>query len=200
MGKLWIPTYSGLALDPLNPDPSQIALDDIARGLSNCCRYAGQIGKFYSVAEHSVRLSMAAKSILAEFPAPKGAHTHTALMHDAAEAYLTDMTTPVKNLEASAPYREIEGRILEVILQRFGIPPVGNHMDAMDKAMVWTEAHYAGLYPYPDNLPAMDASLQRLGLRIFSVQETHSWGWSPTYAKAQFLNMAAGLGIKDPER
>lgn len=54
----WLPVHGGgrITFPPL---PSQIRIEDVAHGLSNDCRYAGQI-KFYSVAEHTARMAMAA--------------------------------------------------------------------------------------------------------------------------------------------
>ncbi len=50
----WLGTNSGKKVDLLHPDPSQICLEDIAHGLSNLCRFNGQINRFFSVAEHSM--------------------------------------------------------------------------------------------------------------------------------------------------
>ena len=53
----WIQTFTGKWLDLNSPDPSQINIEDIAHDLSMLCRFNGQCTKFYSVAEHSVRMS-----------------------------------------------------------------------------------------------------------------------------------------------
>ena len=88
-----IKTWSGMMLDPTDPDPSQIRIDDIAHALSNICRYGGHIPEFYSVAEHSIYVMLRVWSM--------GITDHRvllmALLHDAEEAYLGDMPSPIKH-------------------------------------------------------------------------------------------------------
>ena len=110
-----IETYTGRFVDLLNPQPEQICLEDIAVGLSNTCRFAGQVTRFYSVAEHSVRCCN-------EFAWP--AHRRAALFHDAHEAYTGDITAPMKKvLEDTAPgvLAEMQQRLDIAIAQRFGV-------------------------------------------------------------------------------
>ena len=57
MTKHWIQTHSGLAFDLLDPKPDQINIHDIANALSKLCRFTGHVKQFYSVAEHSIRVS-----------------------------------------------------------------------------------------------------------------------------------------------
>src|ERR1700710_1218663 len=70
---------SGAVFDFLDPWSSEFTLEDIAHGLANICRYAGQCRSFYSVAEHSIHVSQTATGF-----------EYEALMHDAAEAFLGD--------------------------------------------------------------------------------------------------------------
>jgi uncharacterized protein len=104
--------HSGALFDFLNPEASKFTIEDIAHGLSNICRYAGQCSRFYSVAEHSVYVSETAKGF--EYPA---------LMHDAAEAFLGDVSGPLKRLVPE--FKKIEIEIERVIFSRFGLewPP-----------------------------------------------------------------------------
>ncbi len=58
----YIYTASGVRFYPLDPRVEDFRVEDVARGLSNECRYAGQLAfdtgyHFYSVAEHSVIVS-----------------------------------------------------------------------------------------------------------------------------------------------
>jgi hypothetical protein len=103
---------SGATLDFRNPRSSDFTIDDIAHGLSNICRYAGQCNYFYSVAEHSLFVSeMAAPTLKL-----------VALMHDAAEAFVGDVSAPLKQLLPE--YRRIEATVQGAILARFGLPEV----------------------------------------------------------------------------
>src|ERR1700734_2059257 len=77
--------HSGAWFDFAAPHSSRFTIEDIAHGLANICRYSGQCNRFYSVAEHSVLVSEIAVGFELE-----------ALMHDAAEAFLGDITRPLK--------------------------------------------------------------------------------------------------------
>ncbi len=107
--EVWITTYLGEKFNPLDPDKSKIHLSDIAHGLSNTCRYSGQCKFFYSVAQHSVLLARS----LPEHMRP------TALLHDAAEAYLTDIPSLIK--PALCGYKAIENNLLYAIFDKFGM-------------------------------------------------------------------------------
>lgn len=108
----WIYTNSGKHFNLINPYPGQICIDDIACGLSNICRFTGQLNEFYSVAQHSV---LASHIVLPEF-------AFEALMHDAQEAYLGDVSSPLKGLLPD--YRRIE-RVVEIMIRtNYGLPVV----------------------------------------------------------------------------
>lgn len=100
-------TYHGTYFDFLNPQNSAIDIVDIAHALSNICRFAGHTSKFYSVAEHSVHVSYLVPPELAL----------DALMHDAAEAYIGDVSSPLKALLPE--YKSIERKIEHVIRRHF---------------------------------------------------------------------------------
>ena len=114
-----IQTFSGLRFNPLGPDPSQIAIVDIAQALGNMCRFGGHCRSFYSVAQHSC--------LLADLVAAEGggrADQLWALLHDAAEAYLVDLPHPLKHRsDLGERFQAVEGQLQRVILQRFGLPP-----------------------------------------------------------------------------
>lgn len=100
---------SGAWFDLLAPEMSTFTIEDIAHGLAHTCRYAGQSKGFYSVAEHSLLVSAAAEG-----------HALEGLMHDAAEAFLGDVTRPLKQLLPD--YRRIEKSVETAICERFGVP------------------------------------------------------------------------------
>lgn len=102
-------TASGLVFDYQNPDVSQIRIEDIAHALSMTCRFAGHTKTFYSVAEHSVRVSW----ICSREDALWG------LLHDASEAYVTDIPTPLKRLLPA--FKDIENHVMATIADRFGL-------------------------------------------------------------------------------
>ena len=103
-------TIHGFIVDILNPDPFAIYLPDIAHGLSMQCRFGGHTARHYSVAEHSWWVS--------KLCAPE--YALQGLLHDATEAYLCDIPTPIKRLLPD--YYTLEHRLWEVIADKFGVP------------------------------------------------------------------------------
>lgn len=88
-----IQTYSGAAYNFADPDPATIKFEDIAHALSNMCRFAGHVRRFYSVAEHSVFVSM-----ILEAEGYGEGWQRAGLLHDAHEAYVWDAPRPFKPL------------------------------------------------------------------------------------------------------
>lgn len=106
----WMETFTGRRYYPANPRAHDVDILDIAHHLSMECRFTGAVSRFYSVAEHSVYVSLIVP--------PE--HALVALMHDATEAYLKDMSRPVKR---SLPdYRRLERLNWTVIAPVFGLP------------------------------------------------------------------------------
>lgn len=100
----WTQTYSGVKWDLLNPKAEDVNFIDIAEALGKLCRFNGHTQKFYSVAEHCCHAYDVA---LALHPDDKQLHL-AALLHDAHEAYIGDMTTPVANLLTRLPgFKEV---------------------------------------------------------------------------------------------
>jgi hypothetical protein len=91
--------------------PADIYIEDIAHHLAFECRYGGGVRKHYSVAEHSVNVS---KRVPQEY-------AKEALLHDASEAYLKDVTSGLKNMPGMAWYRDIEKHFQTIIYETFGI-------------------------------------------------------------------------------
>lgn len=108
-GEATIKTFSGITFSFLDPKPNMVQIDDIAQGLSNVCRFAGQSSEFYSVAQHSVLVSRLVPKPLARW----------GLLHDAAEAYIGDMARPLKR--CLPEYKKIELGIMRVIVYRFDL-------------------------------------------------------------------------------
>jgi 5'-nucleotidase len=131
MSKAWIETYTGLKFDVLNPKPEQITIADIAHALSQVCRFAGHTKYFYSVGQHSY---------LGSFLVPSE-DALWFLLHDASEAYVGDMSSPLKHLTAAGDaYRPVEQKIMRVICKKFELSesqPASVHV--ADTAMLYAE-------------------------------------------------------------
>lgn len=111
-------TYSGLYLDILNPKPEDILLTDIAHHLSLLCRFNGACSQFYSVAEHCLLASQYCDFIVPPLLRNRELRA-AALLHDAAEAYLGDLISPLKKVLPQ--FKVIEDRLQNVIYERFNI-------------------------------------------------------------------------------
>ena len=101
---------SGRYLDLLDPKPTDIRIEDIAHALAHLCRFGGHTKGFHSVAAHSMLVSANVPVDLAL----------AGLLHDAAEAYLGDISTPVKRIIDSPNFVAVEDRLNCVIAERFG--------------------------------------------------------------------------------
>lgn len=127
-----IRTASGTIIDLRNPTIAMIKTEDIAVGLSNICRFGGQIYQHYSVLSHSLLVML-----LAPQPLWKAA-----LLHDAAEAYLGDVVTPLKNI-LGAQYRELEERCMSTICMKYRISQWElDQVKAFDKKALLMEDEY----------------------------------------------------------
>ena len=126
----WVETYTGKKFRFMNPSPEDIDIVDIAHALSMTCRFGGHCKKFYSVAEHSIHVSV--------LVAGSAKIALSGLLHDAAEAYLSDICAPVKGFLPR--YKEIESSLLGAILAKFGLPrKVSAEIKLVDRRMCITE-------------------------------------------------------------
>ncbi|QDF14290.1 phosphohydrolase [Dinoroseobacter phage vB_DshS-R4C] len=173
--------YAERYMDLTRPTPEDIHLGDIARALSRLCRYTGHGARFYSVAEHSVHCLRYAERHFSKIH-PPAIHA-SVLMHDATEAYLGDVSRPLKS--ALSAYRDLEALVSTAISRRFGLNFQGcaAHIKKADRLMLATEkaALLPGAGHWPD-LPAPDP-------------ETIIEGWAPDVAERTFLDCARELGF-----
>ena len=160
----WISTFSGRRFYVLDPRPQDVDIVDIAHALSLQCRFSGHIRQFYSVAEHCVRVSDACPE-----------HGLWALLHDASEAFIGDMSAPLKHTSEMSRYRTTEKRIMHVIAERFGLTmPEPPEVKIADRRMLLTEARDLGICVdgwYTEQVPF----------------EKVIRPWPPTMAEATFL-------------
>jgi hypothetical protein len=127
----WIETWTGKKFYFLNPDPDMIDIRDIAHSLAMQCRFTGHVDTFMSVAEHSVAVSV----ICNEENALQG------LLHDASEAYLSDIASPIK--QQFPQYYEMEHKLMEAIAKKFGFSyPISDDVKDADATQLKTEAKF----------------------------------------------------------
>jgi len=120
----WLTTISGKQFHLLNPSPDEITIEDIAWSLGGIRRYLNHSTKPWTVAEHSIVVAMIVREL--------GHNVRvqlSALFHDAAEAYIGDVPSPVKwamdQLSGKGyrpgtwTLREIESRVDAAICRKF---------------------------------------------------------------------------------
>lgn len=161
----WISTYTGKRINPLAPDPDQICIEDIAHALSQLCRWTGHTRRFYSVAQHSVLVSGLSNP----------GHKLIGLLHDAPEAYITDLNRPLKNSTYMSGYRLVEQLLWNAIVEKFDLINIKIPQDVKkaDDILMNTEAR--------DLLP--DSSW----IDADQTLEEHIDPMSPVQAEAAFL-------------
>jgi 5'-deoxynucleotidase YfbR-like HD superfamily hydrolase len=151
--KNWIMTYSGKPIQPLDPAPGDILIEDVAHALAMTCRWAGHCHTYYSVAEHSVRVSEVCGNLARALRYPSYQVTELemlGLMHDATEAYLGDIPRPLKSqFKLETPrgletFRVAEDHLYRVIEVGLGLPVLTDEYEKIvkqaDNILLSTEA------------------------------------------------------------
>ena len=129
-------TYTGVTMCPLAPKESDFEIRDIAHALSLMTRANGHFIRFYSVGQHSLACSLEGE---ARGYSPR--ICLALLLHDASEAYLSDITRPVK---ISMPnYSEFEKNLQKVLFRAFGLGDLTDAewqmVSSVDDAMLYYE-------------------------------------------------------------
>lgn len=165
----WIQTFTGGRFYPADPRPEEMSIHDIAEALGKLCRYGGHCLRFYSVAEHSVHVALAAPSAI----------RLEALMHDAAEAYLVDVPRPIKALLPE--YKPMEERIMAAAARRFAfrwpMPPEVKHLDDA----ILADERAQNMQRTPVSNEEWGAPHPPLGVRLQF--------WTPEQATGNFLRL-----------
>ena len=175
----YIATYSGQIIEPLNPDPGAIMIEDIAHSLSQQCRFTGHTKMFYSVGQHSV---------LASGYVEDEKYRLWALLHDATEAYLADMARPIKHQPGFGDvYRKAEDLLMKAIIDRFGLTderPMPEAVQKIDNLLLGAEIKL--LMPSHVIFEGWEMSSK---LSKYDFEE-----WTPMETEAEFLAIYTELG------
>ena len=169
-----IETYTGQIVRPLLMRLRDLDIRDIAHALSMKCRYTGHCQSYFSVAQHSVQMSIFALPGTAEWR----------LMHDVGEAYLPDIASPIKHRFPLIV--EAEKHILNLVREKWSLPPYDfDEVHKADVAMGRWEAH---------NLMKRVAGFEWFS-HFNPLDGTPLMSWYPGLAEHMFLERAERLGI-----
>ena len=168
-----IRTFTGLRFYPLEPRVEDIDIDDIAHALSNICRFTGHCRKFYSVAEHCYHVSKLCE--------PKDALW--GLLHDASEAYISDIASPLKKSDTFEEYRLAEHKVMETVAEKFGLGEEPQTVKVADKIMLAIEMK--DLMGY--DLQEWPAVVKRNNLPDIELPQVRLETWLPNKARDMFL-------------
>lgn len=142
-----IKTRSGAMVDLSDPQPSDIRIDDIAYSLARLVRFNGH-SPGWNVAQHSIVVSQRSPPHLAL----------EGLLHDAAEAYVGDVTRPLKQMLGKA-YKDIETKVETAITVRYGL-----------------------IYPWPVEIKKIDDDMCQSELSCFWPADSESTEYQPVDA------------------
>ncbi len=158
----WITTFTGKKFHFLDPASDEIDIKDIAHHLSMLCRFTGATRLFYSVAEHSVRVS----DILPERLKLAG------LLHDAAEAYTNDISRPVKYTHKLEKTDQV---ISMAIAEKYAVDMFSPLVKNADNVLIATEAR--------DLMPSTRGWAKLPEPLSYKITAT----WRPELAEMEFL-------------
>lgn len=165
----WIQTATGDQFWPLDPLAGEVDINVIAHALGNLCRFGGHCRPFYSVAQHSVLVSL--------HSGPEDALW--GLLHDASEAYLIDLPRPIKIDPAMEPYRRAEAAVQLAVCEKFGLDiTMPASVKAADGLLLATEVRDLMAPVHPEWAKWV------LGLPMLSGRIE---AWAPERAAAEFL-------------
>lgn len=122
----YITTYSGVHMEPVQPEADKIHIGDIAHALSLLCRGNGHVKTFFSVGQHCVRCALEAEA--------RGYARRVVLaclLHDASEAYMSDITRPLKKYLPQ--YKIYEQQLLKVIYEKYLGTPLTSEEEKLVK-------------------------------------------------------------------
>jgi len=108
-------------------EPFTPCIESIAGALSHINRFNGHVG-VYSVAQHSVLVAM-------QLPVELRL---SGLLHDGTEAYLGDVTSPLKAMLPE--YKKLEQKYHHIIDTYYGVDTKNNLVREVDLRMLLTEA------------------------------------------------------------
>ena len=175
-----IETFTGRTFNVFDPAMPDIRVEDLAHALANQCRFSGHVRYHYSVAEHCVRVAeLLARRRFSPTVQLWG------LIHDASEAYLVDLPSPIKRSDHAIgeAYKTIERGLMTAICRRFSLPedePAAVRLADADMLATEVRDLMHGERPYWGKLEGRPVS-ERIR------------PWSPAVAEGEYLRAYQAL-------
>lgn len=178
-GRHFIATYTG---KHFFLDKPEFDIMDIAHATAMQCRFTGHVRSFYSVAEHNVLVARLSAHLEIGDP-------YEGLMHDAQEAYLSDIAAPWKGLLPD--YKVIEGKLEKDLRIWAGIPgdKTSDKIKTIDWYALFIEAHWLIRSRGEDFLDPQ--GVREKAYLLADKFRPHCW--TPIKAKAAYLEYYALL-------
>ena len=174
----YITTFTGKHFDPIHPVPEKIDVKDIAHALSLICRANGHTRFFYSIAQHSIACCKEAKTRGLSNRIQLGC-----LLHDSSEAYMSDVTRPIK--AKLTEYLKFEDHLQNMIWNHFISEPLS---DTEKKAIFEIDDEmlsYEFIHLLPDSISDdYKFILSRPTLEFIN----------PTIVEDEFISLSAEIG------
>ena len=177
-------TRSEQVVDIADPNPATIDIYSIASGLAYQGRFTGQTRVYYDLARHSMLVSYLVPPALAL----------KALLHDADEAYINDMSRPAKPLLPD--YKKLQAKWLAAVMERFGFKlPLGPEIAQADHVAVALEQAY--LLPDSSYWPRIlsDESVRTV-MKEAAITPGFFLAANPELSRVEFLRRYFSLGGK----
>ena len=186
---LYIQTVKGRRFYMSHP---QFDIEEIAHAASMQCRYTGHVRTFYSVAEHAVMVSRFCEDFAMcqvvradSFQSPAQA-AFEGLMHDAHEAYFSDLASPWKVLVPD--YRAVEERLEHAMREQFGLAPkISEGVKLADWLALFIEARELLPHGVSDDWLVPSDTFRDTLRPIYESYRYEPNGWDWRTAKREFL-------------
>jgi hypothetical protein len=182
-------TASGRVVDPTALTPDDVSIADIAHHLAFLCRFTGAVRYYWSVAQHSLLVH----DLVARRRQTDYRLRLCALLHDATEAYLADVATPLKR--ALPEYLRLERAAWAAIAERFALPcEIPDEVHRADLVALAIERRDL-MPPSPVQWPELDGVVPPREIKLLARMT------GPMTARAEFRRryreLAALIGLEE---
>lgn len=166
--KPWITTYTGRHLNPLDLQPEDIVIEDVAHQLACQTRWCGATKEPIFTAQHCV---FVARYVRDQTPMVQ----LQALLHEVPEAYLGDVSKWVKESSTMKAYRAAENKAWQATCQKFKMQlELYPAVEEADRVMAAVEAYHS---MHPDCETLKVEGYEITPERLARAGQFEFWSW-----------------------